>query len=142
MSRFTVTRTILASVALFISFARVADAAEGRVTFERDVLPILAKHCQNCHHPGQVAQMSFLTYETTRPWAAQIKAMLTAKKMPPSVRRPHHNVLRRGKGLTQTDIETIVAWVDGEPEGEARDAKPSRLASSAPGSPTPSRCRE
>ena len=68
--------------------------------------------------------MSFVTYETTRPWAAQIKAMVTAKKMPPSVGSPHYVVLTRGEGLTQTEIETLVMWVDdGAPEGAARAGK-------------------
>jgi len=103
-----------------------SDAAEGRVTFQRDVLPILAKQCQYCHRPGQVAPMSFLTYETTRPWAAQIKAMVTAKKMPPAVGSSHYTVLTRGEGLTQAEITTLVRWVDeGVPEGTARDPKPT-----------------
>jgi hypothetical protein len=126
MLRFTIAGTIVASVVLFTDSAKAADAAEGRVTFQRDVLPILAKHCQNCHRPGQVAPMSFLTYESTRPWAAQIKAAVTAKKMPPSVGSPHYIVLTQGEGLTRTEIGTLVTWVDdGAPEGTARDAKPT-----------------
>jgi len=37
------------------------------VTFYRDVLPILQAKCQSCHRPGEVAPMSFLVYQTTRP---------------------------------------------------------------------------
>ena len=100
--------------------------AEGRVTFQRDVLPILAKHCQYCHRPGQVGPMSLLTYEATRPWAAQIKAMVTAKKMPPAVGSSHYTVLTRGEGLAQAEITILVRWVDnGAPEGTARDPKPT-----------------
>ena len=51
MLRFTIAGCMLA-VASFTGFARAADAAEGRVTFQRDVLPILAKHCQYCHRPA------------------------------------------------------------------------------------------
>jgi len=121
MLRLAIIGIVLAGVALFSGSARAADPAEGAVTFQHDVLPVLAKHCQYCHRPGQVAAMSFLTYETTRPWAAQIKAMLTAKKMPPLVGSPHYTVLTRGEGLTQTEIETLVTWVDyGAQEGTAR----------------------
>jgi mono/diheme cytochrome c family protein len=130
MVRFTTAVTILLGVALFTGFAlstgvaRAADVAEGRVTFQRDVLPILAKHCQGCHRPGQVAPMSFLTYETTRPWAPQIKALVAAKKMPPVVGTPHYIILTQGEGLTHAEIATLVTWVDdGAPEGTARDAK-------------------
>jgi len=51
--------------------------------------------------------------------------MVTAKKMPPSVGSPHYTVLTRGEGLTQTEIETLVKWVDqGAQEGTASEAKP------------------
>jgi len=53
------------------------------VTFHRDVLPILQQHCQTCHRPGQVAPMSFLSYQTARPWAKAMKAAVLARKMPP-----------------------------------------------------------
>src|SRR5208282_2564212 len=38
-------------------------------TFYKDVLPILQDHCQACHREGEIAPMSFMTYEQTRPWA-------------------------------------------------------------------------
>ena len=45
-----------------------------KVTFHRDVLPILQARCQSCHRPGEIAPMSFLSYQTTRPWAKAMKA--------------------------------------------------------------------
>src|ERR1700686_3003043 len=42
-------------------------------TFTKDVAPILQKHCQTCHRPGEAAPFSMLTYEETRPWAPMIK---------------------------------------------------------------------
>ena len=32
------------------------------VTFNKDVLPILQRNCQACHRPGEIAPMSFLSY--------------------------------------------------------------------------------
>src|SRR5262249_18025470 len=61
-------RLALAGLAL----SAVALAASGTVTFNKDVLPILQKNCQNCHRPGEVAPMSLLTYEQARPWAKAI----------------------------------------------------------------------
>ena len=132
MPRFTMAVTIWAGSALFTGLAlsegvaRGADAAEARVTFQRDVLPILAKHCHGCHRPGQIAPMSFLTYKTTRPWAPQIKALVSAQKMPPSIGTAHYTVLTQGEGLTKAEITTLVKWVDeGAPEGTARGAQPT-----------------
>ena len=38
-----------------------------RPTFYRDVLPILQRHCQNCHRPAEVAPMPLVTYAQTQP---------------------------------------------------------------------------
>ena len=116
-------RWLIAGV-LLVGTASAADVAEGRVTFNRDVLPILEKNCQGCHRPGQIAPMSFLTYETTRPWAPQIKAVVVAKKMPPAVTSPHYIVLTKDDGLTQAEVDTIAKWVDGGAvEGTAQPAR-------------------
>jgi mono/diheme cytochrome c family protein len=127
MPRLTIAGITLAGsvfVALLAFSWTGARAAGEQVTFRRDVLPILAKHCQSCHSPDQVAPMSFQTYGQTRPWAARIKEMVSTKKMPPVVGTPHYSVLTRGEGLTQAEINTVVKWVDGgAPEGSANDAK-------------------
>jgi len=126
MLRIMIVTLLFASTTLIPGVTRAADAADGRVTFRNDVLPILAKHCQGCHRPGQVAPMSFLTYETTRPWAAQVKAVVTKQSMPPVVGTPHYMVLTQGEGLTPTETQILVAWVNGgAPEGTSRDAKPA-----------------
>jgi hypothetical protein len=130
MVRFTIAATLLAGAGLFgdlilsTGVARAEDA-KSRVTFQHDVLPILAKRCQQCHSPGKIAPMSFVTYKATQPWAPKIKALVTDKKMPPVVGTPHFTVLTQGEGLTQAEITTLVTWVDiGAPEGVERDAKP------------------
>jgi|KBSMisStaDraftv2_1062788.scaffolds.fasta_scaffold02638_13 mono/diheme cytochrome c family protein len=119
----------LVASALLAAPVLAADVAEGRVTYYRDVLPIFEKNCVGCHRPGQIAPMSFLTYETTRPWAPQIKAVVLAKKMPPAVASPHYIMLTKEDGLTQAEVDTIVKWVDGgAAEGTAQPArkKPTR----------------
>src|SRR2546423_1432787 len=52
-------------------------------TFYKDILPILQKHCQSCHRPGEIAPMPLVTYEQTRPWAQQIAHTVEMKMMPP-----------------------------------------------------------
>jgi len=53
------------------------------VTFNKEVLPVLQKNCQTCHRPGQIGPMSFLTYQSTRPWAKAMKGAVLSCKMPP-----------------------------------------------------------
>src|SRR3977135_1409547 len=51
--------------------------------FNKEVLPILQKNCQECHRPGAIAPMSFMTYKDARPYARAIAKATTAKTMAP-----------------------------------------------------------
>src|SRR5262245_54071004 len=91
------------------------------VSFNKDVLPILQKNCQVCHRPGEAAPMSFLTYETTRPWAKAMKQAVLSKQMPPWFADPRYGDFRNQPTLTDSEIKTIAAWADnGAPEGDAK----------------------
>src|SRR5678816_4725694 len=98
------------------------------VSFNKDVLPILQKNCQVCHRPGEAAPMSFLTYETTRPWAKSIKAAVIARKMPPWFADPAYGHFANDRMLSDAEIKTFVAWADnGTPEGDPKDAPAPRV---------------
>src|SRR6202521_2127106 len=102
-------------------------------SFHKEVLPILQKNCQSCHRPGQIAPMSFLTYESTRPWAKAIKVAVATKKMPPWFADPQYGHFANDRSLKQADIDTIVQWADsGAPAGDPRDA-PAPIAWPADG---------
>ncbi len=99
--------------------------AAGSATFNKDVLPILQKNCQGCHRPGQIAPMSLLTYENVRPWAKAMKVAVVSRKMPPWFADPEAGHFANDRSLKQSDIDTIVNWVDsGSPEGDRQDAPP------------------
>jgi len=74
-------------------------AADASVTFHKDVEPILQRNCQTCHRPGQVAPMSFLTYQNVRPWAKAMKAAVVARKMPPWFADPQHGPYLNDRSL-------------------------------------------
>jgi hypothetical protein len=112
---------IFAALAVVVS-AQVPGPSSA-VTFSKDVLPILQKNCQTCHRPGQVAPMSLLSYKETRPWAKAIKAAVTTRKMPPWFANPQYGHFTNDRSLKQSDIDTLVKWVDsGAAEGDPKDA--------------------
>ena len=114
---------IIASLAL-VAAAAPAGAAEVP-TFAADVAPILYEECASCHRPGDIAPMSLLTYREVRPWSRAIKDKVVSREMPPWHAAPGGVPIRNGRGLTQTEIDTIVAWVDGgAPLGDAAKTPP------------------
>jgi hypothetical protein len=104
-----------------------APAAAQQDTFAKDVAPILHRSCANCHHPGDIAPMSLLTYGDVRPWARAIKDRVARRQMPPWFLDRHIGIQRykNDPSLTDEEISTIVKWVDaGAPQGDPADMPP------------------
>jgi hypothetical protein len=118
------TSTLIVLLWLF-AFLQKASA-QTQPTFYKDVLPILQKNCQSCHRPDQIAPMSFLSYASVRPWAKAIKSAVLTRKMPPWFADAKYGHFSNDRSLQQTDIDTIVNWVDaGSPEGNSENAPPA-----------------
>ncbi len=95
------------------------------VTYHRDVLPILQKHCQSCHRPGDVGPFSLLTYKQAVAWSADIVHYTQTKDMPPW--KPVAGVeFKNARRLTIRELDTLAAWEkSGCPEGEVKDSPPA-----------------
>src|SRR5438876_4445427 len=119
---------------LLIVSAALVTAAQGQVTFTKDVAPILQQHCQVCHRPDTFAPMSLLTYEEARPWAKSIKQKVVAREMPPWYIDKNvgiHN-FKNDVSLTDQEIATLAKWADnGAPKGDPADMPPPRKFESA-----------
>ena len=48
---------------LCATLTATAISAAETPTFSKDVAPIFARSCDNCHRPGSIAPMSLLTYK-------------------------------------------------------------------------------
>ena len=107
-----------------LAAARAASQDSAKVvTFHTDVLPLVQKHCQSCHRPGQIGPFSMLTYKEARPWARAIKQAVVSREMPPWFADPQYGHFDNDRSLKQAEIDTIAAWVDsGAAEGDPKDA--------------------
>jgi len=104
-----------------------AQGSVGSATFAKDVAPILQENCQVCHRPGMIAPMSLLTYEDARPWASSIRDKVSSRKMPPWPLDKTMGIqeFKNDISLTDTEIATVVQWVDaGAPLGDRADLPP------------------
>src|ERR671913_452218 len=122
---------IAIGVASFASFNVTAQAqspaAQAAPTFAKDVAPIMYSKCANCHRPGEVAPMTLLSYDDARPWAKAIKAKVVSREMPPwGADMTQSLPMRNDISLSQKEIDTIAAWVDGgAARGNAADLPPA-----------------
>ena len=122
---------------LVLAGALAMDAAT-KPTFSKEVAPVLQKHCQECHRPGEIGPFSLLTYKEARPWAKAIKTAVATKTMPPWHADPKYGKFANDRSLTREEIETLTAWVDGgAPEGDPKQLPPPAQFTEGWGIPKP-----
>lgn len=104
-----------------------AAAPVGKVTFHKDVAPILQKRCVDCHRPGEIGPFALQTFADAKKVARRVKEAVETKRMPPWHAAPAAGTWSNDRSLTEAERKAIVNWVDGgTPEGNAKDAPAPR----------------
>jgi hypothetical protein len=102
--------------------ARVAgahDVITTKITWTKEISRLLYKKCASCH--GDTASIPLMTYDQSRPWAKAIKEEVLERRMPPWQAVKGFGEFKDDRGLTQEEMETISAWVEGgAPEGNPK----------------------
>ncbi|HEX4947049.1 MAG TPA: cytochrome c [Blastocatellia bacterium] len=130
---------ILLGVACLVTLQTAsAKRKPAAVTFTKDVAPIFNAKCTQCHRPGEPTPFSTLTYKDARPWAKSIKEKVVSREMPPWHADPHIGQWANDRRLSEAEIKTIVAWVDGGAvEGNPKDLPPAPKFAEGWNIPTP-----
>jgi hypothetical protein len=72
-----------------------------------------------------MAPMSLLSFADARPWSRAIKRAVQTREMPPWFADPAHGRFRNERRLSDEEIATITAWVEGgSPKGRDSDLPP------------------
>ncbi len=88
------------------------NVLEYKVTYARDIAPILQQRCENCHRPGQVAPFSLTNYEEAKSHAEMILEVTGQRIMPPWIPGPeteHRFVGQRW--LSDGELKLLADWV-------------------------------
>lgn len=95
-------------------------------TWSRDVGPILAANCVECHRPGDVAPFALRTYEDAKGRARMLAEVCATRRMPPWNAEPGHGRFRDERRLSERQIAVLRAWAEaGAPAGDASEALPA-----------------
>ena len=122
-------RAGLMTLGIVMAAAAPALAADGPVTFSKDIAPIFQAKCQECHQPNSIAPMSLVTFQDARPWVRSIKERVSTRQMPPWHIDKGVGVqqFKNDMSLSDEQIDTIVRWVDGGSlQGDVKDLPPAK----------------
>ncbi len=85
----------------------------GAATFSHDVAPIVFLRCAECHHPGESAPFSLLSYDDVKRHARQIVDVTQRRFMPPWLPSEGTEMFAGARRLSDEQLRTLKDWVDG-----------------------------
>jgi hypothetical protein len=98
------------------------SAQNAKLTYVKDVAPILEKRCVACHSTGGIGPFAMSSYEMVKGFSPMIREVIRTDRMPPYNADPHVGTFSDSKNMTPEEIKTIVHWVEaGSPRGEGAD---------------------
>jgi hypothetical protein len=110
-----------------IAFPDRARAGEfAKISYARDVAPVLAEKCVSCHTKGGMAPFAMDRYETVKGFAPMIREALRTQRMPPYHSDNHGARWTDDMRPTDAQLNTLVNWIEaGAPRGDGVDPLPT-----------------
>jgi hypothetical protein len=100
--------------------ARSQDFA--KISYAKDVAPIIKDKCTTCHQPGGIGPMPLNTYEQVKGFSPMIREVVRTHRMPPYLADQTVGAFQDDDRLTPQQIKTLVHWVEGgAPRGQGED---------------------
>jgi hypothetical protein len=118
---------LLVAVCIFLASHPTSshEPVTTKIRFNKEIVRIFQDHCLACHQPGSNTKIFLNNYASARPWAKAIKEEILERRMPPSQAVKGFGRFEDDYGLTQHEVDQIVAWVDGgTPKGDDKDLPP------------------
>jgi len=80
------------------------------ISFEKNIGPMVFKHCANCHQNGEIGPFPLLSYEDVVNHSQIIEEVITKKLMPPWPADPTFSHFANENYLTDAEIEAFKTW--------------------------------
>ena len=117
---------VFASSHAFHASAAANSPEEKPLTFNKDLARVVFRTCAPCHHPGEAAPFSLLTYSDVKSHARQIADLTEKRVMPPWLPEPGAANFTGDLHLSPDEISLFRKWVaEGMLEGDASDLPPA-----------------
>ena len=109
------------------------DPISTKVTWDREIGPLVQARCVSCHSPGGPAPMSLTTYEEARPWARAIREEVLTRRMPMWHVVRGYGDFSNDPSLSPFEVALFAAWADGGAPAFAKATAGKPDAARAPG---------
>ena len=109
-----------------------ANRGSQKVTYARDIAPILNANCVQCHRAGEIGPFPLTVYEDAAKHAKQMAQVTEDRLMPPWKAEPGFGHFVDERRLSDREIALVSAWAKaGAPQGDPLDLPPPMVFSSS-----------
>lgn len=94
-----------------IAFANME--AHSNLSYEKDIAPIIAENCANCHREGGIAPFAMDSNLAVQGWSPMIREVVMTKRMPPGqIDNKVGHKMKNEMNLNDEEIQKLVRWVN------------------------------
>jgi hypothetical protein len=101
---------------------RAKRAEHAKISYVKDVAPILEAKCVACHQEGGIGPFAMTNYQMVKGFSPMIREVIRTDRMPPYNADPHVGKFSDSKNLSPAEVKTLVHWIEaGAPRGSGVD---------------------
>lgn len=87
--------------------------AHANLSYEKDIAPIIAENCANCHREGGIAPFAMDSSLAVQGWSPMIREVVMTKRMPPGqVDNKVGHKMKNEMNLNDNEMQKLVRWVN------------------------------
>ena len=87
--------------------------AHANLSYEKDIAPIIAQNCANCHRDGGIAPFAMDSNLAVQGWSPMIREVVMTKRMPPGqVDNKVGHKMKNEMNLSDEEMQKLVRWVN------------------------------
>lgn len=97
-------------------------ASFAKISYAKEIAPIIQEKCATCHQPGGVGPMPLNSYEQIKGFSPMIREVIRTHRMPPFLADETVGAFQDDERLTPQQMKTLVHWIEaGSPRGAGAD---------------------
>ena len=91
---------------------RGKEAEFAKISYTKDVVPILMNKCVDCHQPGGIAPWQMTNYQMVKQFSPMMREAIRRDRMPPFDADTHYRAFQKDENLSAAETKTLVHWID------------------------------
>jgi mono/diheme cytochrome c family protein len=88
-------------------------AAHSNLSYEKDIAPIIAENCAQCHREGGIAPFAMDSNLAVQGWSPMIREVVMTKRMPPGqIDNKVGKKIKNEMNLSDEEMQKLVHWIN------------------------------